>query len=153
MLTDLDKSVLVAFAECGMNKCKAAQKAYMHRHSVTYYLDLVKKKTGLDPYNLFQLAQLVGLVEIGREEFCDNTQFLFDRQQAEMTQLKDQNSELQYERNCLKAELCKEKNKNSKLRNERNRQKKEIERYKTALVNANKSYRKLWEEMRGVIDG
>jgi septal ring factor EnvC (AmiA/AmiB activator) len=153
MLTDEDKVVLIAFAESGMNKSKTAEKAFMHRHNVTYHLERVKKETGLDPYNLFQLAQLVGLAEIGSEELLDNTQYLFDRQQAEMTQLKNQIGELQDERILLKSQLCKEKNKTSKLRNERNRQKKELERYKTALVNANKSYRKLWEETHGVCLG
>lgn len=132
MLTDMDKSVLVAFAESGMNKTETAKKAFRSRANIYQCLERVEITTGLDPHNLFDLVQLLELAGVGREDLCPDAQTIIDRQQAKIIKLQ---------------------NKNSKVRNERNRLKKEIERYKTALMNANKSYRKLWEEMRGAIDG
>lgn len=55
---------LKVFAECGMNVSKAAKKLIFHRNTVVYHFEVVKKKTGKDPYNFFDLLDLLrdGLV-------------------------------------------------------------------------------------------
>ena len=60
-MTQRDKEVLVAFAENSMNVSLTSRKLYMHRNTVEYHLQKVIRETGLNPYNLFELAELLGL--------------------------------------------------------------------------------------------
>ena len=69
MLTDMDKSVLVALAESGMDKTEAAKKAYRSRQNIYQCINRVKRKTGLDPCNVFQLAELLGLEKVRHGEW------------------------------------------------------------------------------------
>ena len=59
-MTQRDKEILTAFAESSMNAALASRKLFLHRNSVVYHLQKVKEETGLDPYNLFHLAELLG---------------------------------------------------------------------------------------------
>ena len=69
MITQLDMDVLVAFAENGMVASRVARQLFMHRNTVEYHLEKVKTKTGLDPRNLFHLAELLGVeVVINKKE-------------------------------------------------------------------------------------
>ena len=61
MITQLDMDVLVAFAQNGMVASRASRQLFMHRNTVEYHLEKVKAHTGLDPRNLFQLAELLGV--------------------------------------------------------------------------------------------
>ncbi len=44
-----------AFLECGMNVSETARKLYMHRNTLMYRLNAIKKQTGLDLKN-FKMA-------------------------------------------------------------------------------------------------
>lgn len=44
-----------AFFESGLNVCKAARALYMHRNTLTYRLNVLKKSTGLD-IRIFDMA-------------------------------------------------------------------------------------------------
>ena len=61
-LTDIQREVLVAYAECGMTGSRVAEKLFVHPNSVVYNLDCAKKKTKLDPRNTFELIQLLQLI-------------------------------------------------------------------------------------------
>lgn len=54
------QKVIQVYAEESMNANKAAEKLYMHRNTVAYHLDMVKKETGLDPRNFYDLVELLG---------------------------------------------------------------------------------------------
>ena len=60
-MTQLDKDILVSFAKNGMVKARVAQQLFMHYNTVEYHLQKIKTETGLDPKNLFQLAELLGV--------------------------------------------------------------------------------------------
>ena len=60
-MTQLDKDILVAFAKNGMVKSRTAQQLFMHHNTIEYHLQKVKKETGLDPHNLFHLAELLDI--------------------------------------------------------------------------------------------
>lgn len=46
-----------------MNISKTAKKLFLHRNTVTYHLYRIRKVTGLDPYNFYDLVKLMKLAE------------------------------------------------------------------------------------------
>lgn len=60
-MNDLQKSVIIAFAENGMNVEKTARVMHYHRSNIIYHLENVEKKTGLNPRNFFDLIKLYEL--------------------------------------------------------------------------------------------
>ena len=50
-----------AFLKNGMNVCATAKKLYMHRNTLTYKLNSVKKLTGLDPRDFNDAVTFVTL--------------------------------------------------------------------------------------------
>lgn len=60
-MNEQDAKVILAYAAHRMQASQAARACYMHRNSVRYILGKVKRKTGLDPddfYDLYELTQL-----------------------------------------------------------------------------------------------
>lgn len=58
-MTAQDKEILVAFAENGMKCSRTADAVFLHHNSVEYHLRKIKKETGLDPRNLYDLIKLL----------------------------------------------------------------------------------------------
>ena len=65
-MNDRQIGVIRAFASNGMNIAKTAEKEFLHPNTVRYHLRIIKKKTGLDPCNFFDLNKL--LTEISERE-------------------------------------------------------------------------------------
>ena len=61
-MTERDKEIIIALADCNMNESEVARRLYLHRNGVVYHLNSVKKKTGLDPTNFYDLVKLGGIV-------------------------------------------------------------------------------------------
>ena len=62
-MTKLDAQAVLTFADCNMNAAEASRRMYMHRNSVTYHLDKVKRDTGLDAQNFYDLIKLVDMIK------------------------------------------------------------------------------------------
>ena len=58
-LTDRDVEVVLAFAENNMNASKTSRLLFFHRNTVDYHLCKVKRNTGLNPYNFYDLMKLI----------------------------------------------------------------------------------------------
>lgn len=58
-----DKRIILTLAECDMNVTQTAQKLYMHRNSIVYHINRVKKKTGLNPLCFYDLCKLILEIE------------------------------------------------------------------------------------------
>jgi carbohydrate diacid regulator len=58
-ITAVNLECLAAYAHANMNVSVASEKVFRHRNTVEYHLEQVKKKTGLDPKNFFDLAKLM----------------------------------------------------------------------------------------------
>lgn len=69
ILQEIDAHIIKAMADFNMNVSRAACSLYMHRNTVVYHLDKVKRQTGLDPrrfYDLVELAKMAqGVLESG----------------------------------------------------------------------------------------
>lgn len=50
--------LIVAYVRADMNICEAARKTYYHRNTFTYQLNRIRKATGLNPRNFFDLCEL-----------------------------------------------------------------------------------------------
>lgn len=68
-LTPDDKRVVMAFADGRMNMKEAARKERYAYTTVMYHLTSVRAKTGLDPRNFHDLAQLVRAIKDEREDY------------------------------------------------------------------------------------
>lgn len=64
-LTDIDVQVILGFADNNMNVSETSRSLFMHRNTVVYHLDKVKRKTGLDPLNFYDLMELVLVLKDG----------------------------------------------------------------------------------------
>lgn len=71
-LTHDDKRVVMAFADGRMNMKEAARKESYAYTTVMYHLTSVRAKTGLDPKNFHDLAQLVQMITEERKEYEQN---------------------------------------------------------------------------------
>ena len=58
-LTDLDKSLIIAYANHDMNRSKTAKHLYMSDATVSYHLDLIYTQTGVNPRSFFGLLYLL----------------------------------------------------------------------------------------------
>ncbi len=62
-MTRQDAEIVLAFAECDMNANEVARRKFMHRNTVIYHLDKVKRETGLDAQHFYDLIKLVDLAK------------------------------------------------------------------------------------------
>lgn len=79
-----DRAILEALASNGIRIGATARQCYMHRNSVIYRVNRLKKRTGLDAMDFYDLQKLLGLTEaqwkchwMGEEEckgLCGNPQ-------------------------------------------------------------------------------
>lgn len=58
-LTEKEKETILGFANGNMNIGECARLMYVHRNTVYYYFAKIKKKTGLDPQNFYDLIKLI----------------------------------------------------------------------------------------------
>lgn len=60
-MKETDALLLRGFAENDMNATRAADALYLHRNTLLYRLDRIKRETGLDPRKFYDLAKLLGM--------------------------------------------------------------------------------------------
>lgn len=72
-MSDLEKKIVLAFADNGMRSAATADAIFYHRNTITYHLERIHKKTGLDPYNFYDLYKLVTAIKTGEELIVCNT--------------------------------------------------------------------------------
>lgn len=60
---DREKDILLAFAHNDNSLKKTAQALYMTIPNVHYHIEKIKKRTGLNPRNFFDLGKLLEAVE------------------------------------------------------------------------------------------
>lgn len=58
-LSKVTIQILLSFAEHNMNVTETSRVLFFHRNTVAYHLEKVKNKTGLNPYNFYDLMKLV----------------------------------------------------------------------------------------------
>lgn len=62
-LKDLDYEIILAMADNDMNETQVSQKLYMHRNSIVYHCQKIKRITGKDPTRFYDLHDLVRMVK------------------------------------------------------------------------------------------
>lgn len=61
MIKEYDRDILLTYAKNNMSIEKTAKATNYNRNTITYHLNKVKKTTGKDPRNLFDLNDLLGI--------------------------------------------------------------------------------------------
>lgn len=59
MLTDIQREVVLTLAEHNLNKSKTAKAMYLHRNTVVYHIDSIKRITGFDPTTFSGMEKLL----------------------------------------------------------------------------------------------
>ncbi len=67
MLDERKRETIIALAECNMNASQAAAKTNYHRNTFLYQIEQIKKKTGLDPTNFYDLIKLLEIATAKEE--------------------------------------------------------------------------------------
>lgn len=67
-----DAESILALAAYGMKISEAAQALYVHRNTLIYRLDRVRRTTGLNPYNFTDLGHLVPMAKHKLKSEDDN---------------------------------------------------------------------------------
>ena len=62
-LTEHQKQIIRAMAECDMNISAAARKLYYHRRSVEGIVTTVRRNTGLDARKFYELIKLLEIAD------------------------------------------------------------------------------------------
>lgn len=62
-LSDRQKQIILAMADCSLHASDVAKKLYMDRSSVTYHISQIEQKTQLDPRNFWDMVKLVEMVK------------------------------------------------------------------------------------------
>lgn len=62
-MTETEARVILALAENSMNIAETARRIYVHRNTVEYHIAKIKRKTGLDARNFYQLYELTRRAE------------------------------------------------------------------------------------------
>lgn len=58
-MTNIEKTLILAYAECDMNISKTARTTHYSRNGVVYQLNKIHKKYGLNPIVFYDLVELV----------------------------------------------------------------------------------------------
>lgn len=70
-LTEVDFQIILALADNNMNETETARVLFMHRNTVVYHIQKIKKLTGLDAANFYDLVKLVEMARNGGAEHGD----------------------------------------------------------------------------------
>lgn len=54
------RKVILTLADANLNVNETARRLFMHRNSVEYHIEKVKRNTGLDPTKFHDLCKLLG---------------------------------------------------------------------------------------------
>lgn len=63
LIRKVDSDIIIALADNNMNVSDTARALFMHRNTVVYHIAKIKKMTGLDPANFYDLHKLVDMVK------------------------------------------------------------------------------------------
>ena len=58
-MNDLEARIILVMADCDMKITEVAKVMYVHRNTVVYHIDKIKRKTGLNPTKFYDLCELV----------------------------------------------------------------------------------------------
>ena len=58
-LDRFDAEIIVAMADCNLNMTEAAAKIYSQRNTIWFHANFIKKQTGKDPRNFYDMCELL----------------------------------------------------------------------------------------------
>ena len=70
-MTPLDNEIIKGMADHNLNISAVARDLYMHQNTVVYHIERVKRETGLNARNFYDLAELLAMIdkgEVGTDE-------------------------------------------------------------------------------------
>lgn len=65
-MTPLDKEIIKGMADNNMNMNAVAKNLYVHRNTVEYHIEKVKRETGLNARKFYDLAELLARIDKGK---------------------------------------------------------------------------------------
>ena len=68
MMDELDRDILITLVESGMNQSEVARRLHVHRNTVAYRLNKMRKTTDLNPLNVYDLIELIKRIKGERND-------------------------------------------------------------------------------------
>lgn len=59
LLTTYEAQIILKLADCNMSVSETARQMFMHRNTIVYHAEKIKRNTGKDPLNFYDLHELV----------------------------------------------------------------------------------------------
>lgn len=63
MFDDRKREIILAMADCNLSIAAVAEKLHFNRNNIVYHMNQIKKKTGLNPRNFYDLVELLKMLE------------------------------------------------------------------------------------------
>lgn len=67
-MTDVEKNIVLSYAENDMNETKTARAIHYHRNTIEYHFKKITEKYGLNPHKFYDLIKLIKMAKGGNEE-------------------------------------------------------------------------------------
>ena len=64
-MSALHKEIILAYARNNMNLSRVAEEMHYHRNTMVYRFSQIKRETGLNPNNFYDLCKLVEIARDG----------------------------------------------------------------------------------------
>lgn len=65
VFTDIQRTIILALAECDLKIERVAKKLYRNKGGVYYHIEKIKKLTGKDPRKFYDLVDLLQMIKEG----------------------------------------------------------------------------------------
>lgn len=62
-MTKQQSKIIIELARHGLSALQAAKSLNYHRNTIYYHVQKIRKETGLDPYDFFDMQQLYPMAE------------------------------------------------------------------------------------------
>lgn len=72
-MTPFEIEMVKTYAECDMSLAATAKRMYVHKNTIIYHFEKIKKKTGLNPRTFSGLAELLSRIDRGEVPTNDDS--------------------------------------------------------------------------------
>lgn len=68
ILTEKEKLIIFSLAQNGLKRKRVAKELFHHPNAITYHVERIRMKTGLNPMDFYDMIKLVELAKLGDDD-------------------------------------------------------------------------------------
>lgn len=69
-MTKQESKIIIGLAHHGLSALRVAKSLNYHRNTIYYHVKKIRKETGLDPYDFFDMQKLYPMAEEAAARLC-----------------------------------------------------------------------------------